>query len=213
MAPALIYLHGFASGPNSKKARIFAERFAAQGLPLAVPALDGGDFTSLTITGQLAVIDAAVRGRPCALIGSSLGGYLAALYAARHAEVRRAVLLAPAFGFARRWAASLGVEALDEWQRTGVRRVPHYGLGGEAGLSWRLMEDAALYEEEPAVRQPALIFHGVHDEVVPVEASRRFAAGRPNVELREMDSDHELLDVVDHLVPAAHAFLLQENSV
>lgn len=211
MAPALVYLHGFASGPNSKKARIFAERFAAQGLSLAIPALDGGDFTNLTITGQLAVIDATVRGRPCALIGSSLGGYLAALYAARHDEVQRLVLLAPAFGFARRWASSLGAEALDDWQRTGVRRVPHYGLGGEAELSWRLMEDAALYEEEPAVRQPVLIFHGVRDDVVPVEASRRFAAGRANVELREMDSDHELLDVVENLVSGARAFLLAEH--
>jgi uncharacterized protein len=203
----LIYLHGFASGPGSKKARIFAERFAALGRPLAVPALDGGDFRNLTITGQLQVIDKEVRSGPCALIGSSLGGYLAALYAARHPEVTRIVLLAPAFGFARRWAASLGAEVLDEWQRTGSRRVPHYGMGGEAELSWRLLEDAALYEEEPAVTQPALIFHGLRDDVVPIEASRRFAAGRANVELREFDSGHELLDAVDEMFAAAAGFL------
>ena len=203
----LIYLHGFASGPGSKKARMFAGWFKEKGVELSVPALDGGDFRNLTLTGQLEVIEREAQGQPCALIGSSLGGYLAALYAARREEVQRLVLLAPAFGFARRWAASLGAEALEEWQRTGVRRVPHYGLGGEAELGWRLMEDAALYEEEPEAGQPTLIFHGVHDAVVPVEASLRYAARRPHVMVREMESDHELLDVAEQIFAETARFL------
>ena len=50
------------------------------------------------------VIERAVGEQPAILIGSSLGGYLAALYAARHpAQIERLVLLAPAFQFPRRW--------------------------------------------------------------------------------------------------------------
>ena len=49
------------------------------------------------------MVDQAVNGEPVILMGSSLGGYLAALYAARHANVERLVLLAPAFNFPTRW--------------------------------------------------------------------------------------------------------------
>ena len=105
-APGVVYLHGFASGPGSQKAQYFRERFAGCGVDLAIPDLAGGDFEHLTITRQLQVIEHRVDGRAVALIGSSMGGYLAALYAARHAGVERVVLMAPAFGFARRWPES-----------------------------------------------------------------------------------------------------------
>ena len=85
----LVYLHGFASGRQSSKARYFQQLLEAAGIAVEVPDLADGDFESLTITGQLAVIDRVAAARPLDLMGSSLGGYLAALYAARHAEVRR----------------------------------------------------------------------------------------------------------------------------
>src|SRR5579883_715627 len=99
----VIYLHGFASGPSSKKARFFAERIPH----LEVPDLARGDFEHLTITGQLEVIRDLAKGEPVHLIGSSLGGYLAALYASRHPEVQKLVLMAPAFEFKSRWEERL----------------------------------------------------------------------------------------------------------
>ena len=59
----------------------------------------------------------------------------------------------------------------------------------------------------PDFRQEALIFHGTGDAVVPVELSREFVASRPNARLREMDSDHELLDVLDVITGEAVPFL------
>jgi uncharacterized protein len=53
-----------------------------------------------------------------------------------------------------------------------------------------------------------LIFHGLHDDVAPIESSRVFAASHPNVRLVELDSGHELLDVLDGIVAEAIAFLL-----
>ena len=91
-----VYLHGFASGPSSQKARFFRERFAELGIGLEIPDLAEGRFEQLTISGQLGVMERAIGGDPATLIGSSMGGYLAALYAARHPEVEKLVLLAPA---------------------------------------------------------------------------------------------------------------------
>jgi len=122
----VIYLHGFASSPNSRKAMYFRRQLEAIGASVDVPDLAQGDFEHLTISGQLAAVERAAAGRPVALIGSSLGGYLAALYAARHPEVSRLVLLAPAFGFVTEWPERLGAEAVELWRRTGTREVFHY---------------------------------------------------------------------------------------
>ena len=208
----IVYLHGFASGPASKKAQLFAARFAALGVAVEVPDLAEGNFRGLTITGQLKTVERAARGEAVSLVGSSLGGYLAALYAARHAEVRRLVLMAPAFGFARRWAESLGAERVRRWEENGAMEVMHYASGGMTTLGWQLMEDARRYEEEPDVRQPTLIFHGSKDDVVPVEASRQFAEGRANVTLRVVDSDHELMDVVETIWEESREFLAPQTA-
>lgn len=203
----ILYLHGFASSPSSRKARLFHERFAARGIELLVPDLAEGGFRNLTISGQIAVIERAAQGRPVSIIGSSMGGYLAALYAARHAEVEKVVLLAPAFGFGRLWSAKLGVAAVEAWRRTGVTQVMNYAEDSPAELGWQLMEDALRYEDEPAVTQPCLIYHGVHDDVVPVSVSRAFARTRTCAELREVDSDHELANVVDEIWAGMVLFL------
>src|SRR5690242_18860196 len=104
----IVYLHGFASGPNSSKARHFRDRLQRAGFTVAVPDLAGGDFEHLTISGQLRVLEQGAGSGPVDLIGSSMGGYLAALYAARHSAVERVILLAPAFRFNARWRERLG---------------------------------------------------------------------------------------------------------
>lgn len=205
-----IYLHGFASRPASRKASFFRERFAERDISLQVPALDGGDFENLTITGQLAVVEAAVAGKPSVLIGSSLGGYLAALYAARHAEVQRTVLLAPAFCFPRRWEEDLGQEAFASWRSQGSREVFHYGVGQTLRIGFGLIEDGLQYEDYPDVQQPTLVMHGVRDTVVPATYSREFARRHPaTVSLAEFDTDHEMGDVLEDLWNRASGFLLQ----
>ena len=203
----VIYLHGLASGPSSSKARFFREYLGAAGVDLEVPELDGGDFEHLTVTGQLAVVERCAGGRPVSLIGSSLGGYLAALYAARHAEVSRVVLLAPAFGFARRWVERLGPLQVEEWCLKGAMEVFHYGAKENRKLGWELLADAADYEEFPDFRQPVMIFHGAHDDVVPARYSQEFAASHPDVELEILDSGHEMLNVLELMGPRVLEFL------
>lgn len=206
-----IYLHGFCSGPGSTKARFFRDRFAAEGRELLVPDLAAGDFEHLTVTGQLAVVESTAKCAPAVLIGSSLGGYLAGLYAARHPEVARVLLLAPAFGFARRWPQTLDRDTLARWRHTGWLDVYHYGARRTCRLSHALLEDAEQYEDFPAFSQPALIFHGRGDSVVQPAWSQEFVSRHPGATLRLLDSDHELLDVVERIWDQARTFLLASD--
>jgi uncharacterized protein len=204
----VVYLHGFASSPQSSKARFFAERFAAMGVPFTAPELDGGNFQGLTISSQLQVVAKTVRDERVIMMGSSLGGYLAALFAARNVEqIEKLVLLAPAFQFPTRWRARYSAEELERWRDRGTIPFFHYGFKEERGLGYQIVEDALQYEDEPAFPQPALVLHGRLDEVVPVAVSKAFAEGHPNVTLKVVESGHELTDVLEQLWRETAAFL------
>jgi uncharacterized protein len=203
----IVYLHGFASGPSSGKARYFRDLLERHGAEVHIPDLAAGDFEHLTLSSQLDVVDRAVAGRPVVLIGSSMGGYLSALYAARHPEVSRIVLLAPAFGFPRLWHEREGAEAIAHWRSTGAIAVFHYGEGCVRQLGYQLLVDAACYEDYPDARQPALIFHGAQDDIVPVKYSEHFVSIHSNARLEVLESGHDLHDVLDHMGAATVRFL------
>jgi len=203
----IIYLHGFASGAASKKAAYFRGRFAARGIKIEAPDLAAGDFDHLTITGQLKVIERAVHDEPVRMIGSSLGGYLAALYASQHQEVERLVLMAPAFNFIAGFREQLGPEAMRQWKESGMLPVTHYADGRVHQLHYGLMEDGGEYDAYPSFHQPAIIFHGRNDEVVPPEHSITFAQRCSNVELHLLDSGHELQDVLDEMWRGTERFM------
>ena len=202
-----VYLHGFASGPTSRKARFFQNAFAKRGIHLEIPALDRGDFEHLTVSGQLAALDSLLAGAPARLVGSSMGGYLSSLYAATHPEIERMVLLAPAFDFVDLIERSNPPEKLAAWRDSGWTEVFHHSTGAARPLHYGLIHDARQYPAMPEFLQPALIFHGTADDVVPLSVSRAFAHNQPNVELIELPSGHELLDVLDQIADRAIPFL------
>lgn len=174
---------------------------------MLVPRLDGGNFFGLTISSQFEILTQEAKGEPVTLVGSSMGGYLAALYAARHAEVEKLVLLAPAFGFHERWPKMMGEEKFRTWKETGEMELYHYGDKAPRKLGWQLAEDAAMWEATPEFTQPALIFHGENDMTVPVASSVAFAAAHANVKLQIFDAGHELTEVMDEMWTQTAAFL------
>ena len=207
----VLYLHGFASSVRSRKAQFFERRLAELGASVEVPDLARGDFEHLTITGQLKVVEEVADGEPVTIVGSSLGGYLAALYAAAHPEVERLILLAPAFHFVETWRARLTEEQLSAWRKSGSVPVFHYGEGRPMQIGYQLIEDASRYANCPIPQQPVLIFHGDHDPVVPVSYSVEFVAGHPNRHLMRMNSGHELTDVLDQIWEKSREFLAGES--
>lgn len=207
----VLYLHGFASSPASRKGQFFAARLRSRGQQLEIPALDEGDFECLTITRQLSLIERLLDGAPAVLIGSSLGGYLAALYASNHAQIQRLVLLAPAFDFYHLWLGTLGSEGLASWERNRTLPIFHHAELREVPLEFEFMRDAARFPPFPHFVQPALLFHGNHDTVVPVHHSLLFAATHPNARLSRLDSGHELTDVLDTIWLESRSFLVDSG--
>lgn len=94
------------------------------------------------------------------LVGSSLGGLMAALYAFQHSErIHRLLLLAPA--------------------------LP--------------MFDWSPYAAQP-LRAPVIIYHGIHDDVVPLQETRKLAEDLfSKLEFNEVDDDHRLKKTVRDL--------------
>src|SRR5262249_40323754 len=147
----------------------------------------------LRLTAMIEYVRSVMTG-PAVLIGSSLGGGTAARVAERDDRVKALGLMAPAVPIGERWEAQLGAEWGD-WQRSGGGGVHDYATGGTTKVDWGFIEDVATFKVEYAdVTQPALVMHGRGDETVPIDYSRKFAAGKPNVRLVEYDDGHQLID-------------------
>jgi hypothetical protein len=206
----LLYLHGFASGPSSFKARELARRFAGRGVAVDVPDLTPGaeGFERSSPSSMLAVAEArlAAAAPPHALVGSSLGGYLSAVAASRDPAIERLVLLAPAFRLFDRWSARLTPAELADWRAAGLETM-HYASNRKRRIGWQFFEDAQGWPAFPEVRVPTLCIAGTRDETVPIADVEAFVARTPSARLVAVDDGHELTASIDRIFEEAAAFL------
>ncbi len=213
----ILYLHGFASSPGSRKAQVYREIWEAEGREVRIPDLNENDFEHMTLSRMLALVEREARAldRPYVLMGSSLGGYTASLAASKGDDcLRGLVLMAPAFDFARQFKGTLGEETFERWKAMGRLPMLHYAYEAEKMLHFGFAEDAFNHAAYPAVgRLPTLLMHGLNDEVVPVELSRRFVEYNPRVEAHYLDGEHDLIDRLSDMVALVNRFLhrLDEN--
>ncbi len=197
------YLHGFASGPASYKGQVLSRAFDRHGVRLELPDLNVPSFQHLTMTDMLDAMDRMDAGtggeQEWRLVGSSMGAYLAALWAQYNGlRVDRLVLLCPGFGLQDHWDRLVGPRGLVNWRREGAIELPD-ASGQPVRVHWDLVEDLEMYPRVPEVACPTLILHGTKDDVVPIEVSRAYARERPNVRLVEVDDDHRLHDSIFRL--------------
>ncbi len=207
----VFYLHGFASSGQSSKAAFFAGKLAAHGIPLQAPDLNEPDFSTLTITRMVAqvgaAIDAAGEG-PVALVGSSLGGFVAVQAALRHPRVTRLVLLAPALDFGGNGMRTLGDRTVEDWKAANRVDVFHYGYGRMMPVHYELYEDARRHDSyNAALTIPVQVFQGRRDTAVDPGTVERWSRVRPNVELHMLDDDHQLLGSLGYLWKEMEKFL------
>lgn len=209
--PRFLYLHGFASGPDSKKGVTLAAHYRRRGVELVRLNLRVPSFAQLRFSAMLQTTQAAIGGPSdrAVLWGSSLGGLTAAELAARDARVTALVLLAPAFSILERWPERLGPAAWQRWEQSGWLETLDYTTGRPAQVDFGFITDLQAHSTAgfPDVRVPTLILHGRRDEVVDIAAARRFAAGKRHVRLIELDDGHELVESLPRIAAEADAFL------
>ncbi len=212
----VFYLHGFVSSPRAGKALYLAERLAGLGLTLHAPDFNEPAFETLTTTrmiGQVETAIDAVPPGPVALIGSSLGAFVAWHVAARaerrgRRAVDRLVLLAPALELDWSTFPGLAEDGLRRWRETDALEIFHFAYGEPRHVGYELYRDAQRYDSRTAtVTVPTLIFQGRRDELVDARMVETFAAGRPNVALRLFDDDHRLQASLGPIWRESAAFL------
>jgi alpha-beta hydrolase superfamily lysophospholipase len=194
------YLHGFGSGPGTSKGAALGKRLAGEVASYAIPDLEDGDFPSLTMTAMQARARASVAGLSAGdrviLVGSSLGGYSAALIAAAGlSNLAGAVLIAPAFRFPSLWEQRLGAAGIAQWRRTGALPVFHHGAQRELPLGSAFLDSCIGLPDLPGQAQvPIAIVHGRQDATVDHRGSVDYATGRERVELHLVEGDHRLTE-------------------
>lgn len=205
------YLHGFASSALSSKAAFFRARLAEHGVALETPDLNAPDFSTLTITRMLKHVAETIgdSGEPVALIGSSLGGFVAVQTAIdRPALVDRLVLLAPALDFRADRVGDLGDRSLEEWRKTDRLDVFHYAYGRVMPVHYELFADAQRYHPHAArVSVPLQVFQGRRDSAVEPAAVEQWVRAQPNAELHLLDDDHQMIASLDVIWREASRFL------
>lgn len=211
--PRWLYLHGFASSPQSNKARALAKHYAERGIDLQRLDLRLPSFEHLRVSAIVEHVRATIgaeRDR-AVLFGSSLGGVSACRVAETDARVCALVLMAPAFALAKGWRQRLGEDGWTAWRESGWLEVLDHATGGKARVDFGFVDEIERLDAAdrgmPDVRVPTLIVHGVHDETVSVERSRAFARGKRHVRLVEVDDGHELGASLDRIAAEADGFL------
>jgi uncharacterized protein len=208
----VFYLHGFASSARSSKALFLGERLRAQGARVHTPDFNEPDFSTLTVTRMIEQVTLGLDREPeraAAIIGSSLGGFVAVQVALQRPEiVRRLVLLAPALDFGGNQMRDLGDRGIDEWRRTDRLEVFHHGYGRVMPVRYELYEDARRYDSFNAqLAMPVQVFQGRRDTAVDPETVRRWADAHAGVELHLLDDDHQLHGSLEYIWDHMQRFL------
>jgi pimeloyl-ACP methyl ester carboxylesterase len=207
----VLFLHGFASSGQSTKARFFREKFSA--LPqVEFHAFDFNptprDFEYMTITGLINRLRQYLldhdRG-DVSIIGSSMGALVGLHYARRFGGVERMLLLAPALFY---FSGGLDEKGLERWKKEGVRKVLHYAFKTEVPIKYDHHVDGLCFD--PVLPPTAItIIHGRNDAVIPIDNSRKYAVDFPDqVQLVEVDSDHQLNDRLEFLWEHVQRFIV-----
>lgn len=209
----VFYLHGFASSARSSKAAFFGARLNQHGIQLRTPDFNEPDFATLTVTRMVQQVCADVDGlggEAAALIGSSLGAFVAVQAALERPDaVSRLILLAPALDFGGNRMRDLGDRGIDEWRRTNRLEVFHYGYGRVLPVHFELYEDARRYDCMAArLSMPVQVFQGRRDELVDAATVERWSLARAaSVELHLLDDGHQLLSSLDVIWAEVERFL------
>jgi hypothetical protein len=202
----VLYLHGFASSPDSAKVRTLRALLEPQQIVLDAPDLNVPIFERLDFEAVVQrAIDSLDAGAHQAIAGSSFGG-LVALEVLRRGHDLPAVLIAPALGMSDQWLGRL--PAGDPIA------VPHHGRGVNVPIHRAFFEQMSHIDADRfPPRGRVTIVMGRNDESVPFErvaatwsrweASGKLAEGSRLIIIE--DGDHSLVAAAETIADAISA--------
>ncbi len=219
--PTVVLCHGMMSSKDGRKQTAFARAFVEKGFSVlrfdfSFCGESGGRFEEITFSQEVDDLACAVQwvreqgGDPVGLLGSSMGGAVAILYAKQDPSIRALVTMA---AVARPGRLADEMEALkdkmEEWREEGHL----FGAEGEVGETF--LAEARAQDIPAAAREltaPILILHGALDDVVPVADARILYEHAPEPkELRIFpEAEHRFVreeDLQDALLLAQGWFL------
>jgi carboxylesterase len=230
-----ILLHGFGGTPRDFRA--MAEALAGQGFRVVVPALPGQTGTSFAYgrgscsaafyrdwLGKLIAEERALGGKPPVVVGTSMGGTLAAIGATDHA-IGRLVLIAPYFSLAVGGEWAVRATAWLRWVLPVMPKLQKGQINDPAGYreyetgSYLVSLPAFLHlaelariagEKAPALEVPTLVFAAPKDAVASFAATERLYRGRSNVRMVVCERSNHVLTYDfdrDRIVAETLAFL------
>jgi predicted alpha/beta-hydrolase family hydrolase len=201
---AVILCHGMESDKNSEKLIYLSEVLASRGIlalrfDFSYVGESSGKFEDITYSGEVDDLRAAyalVQNRDpgkIAILGSSMGGTVALLFAADEPAVAALVTVAAPVHPEQFPGRILTPKQIDQWRNQG------FTLYHGQRLNVSLLHDLEKINIREAIKRvicPVLILHGDADEVVPVEEAHELHACINNSKqlLVLKGSDHRLSD-------------------
>lgn len=205
--PPIVLLHGMLGDHSNWSATM--EYLAEHGYRVLVPILPVYDLplSQTTVTGLVNYVDKfteALGVTKLVLAGNSLGGHVALLYAIRHAEKVKALVLSGASGI---YEVEMGTSKFRRRDRDFIRQraaltffdPSHatddlvdemFGIVNDRGKAIRLIRMARAVQNEGVteylgtIHAPTLLIWGKEDVITPPDVAEAFFEGIPNAKLQ-----------------------------
>lgn len=171
----ICFFHGLDSSPQGTKSALLRRHYPEIWIPALPPIMEA----------RLDILEREMN-RPMLVVGSSLGGLTALLFAMRNPQwFRGMVLLAPAVGTSR----------------------PELFDAGQV----KILESVYIPEGIPTT-----VIAGIRDDVIPISAIRAMIARSPaphRITVHEVDDDHNLHQSLDLMLQSIREIILFRKQV
>lgn len=204
--PLVLICHGFGSTKTRRKYVKLARVLTKRGIATFRFDFEGcgdseGSFETITIKRQVSDLASAaeyalrqknINKNKIALLGSSLGSVIVALFTAQSKlPVKTLVFWAPAFNQEKLFPIWHTKSILRKWKRQG------YFIRKDKKLGISYLRENEKKDYTPIlsrVQAPILIIHGKKDETVPLKFSKKLAKEYKNIKLVLYPTDHKFED-------------------